>query len=305
MRDRLHSQEQHHDPVPTVHVQEMLRGRRWPRRWRCSRSACTRRRSRRAPSPKSAAGTNPVKPNIMFTLDDSASMAWDTLPDYLEEAAPLLAANRRRVGNCAMSSLGPDWRPVRSDAHQSAVPQQDFNQHLLRSVGHLRRRAVAPDGTDLPCEGCDTGCTGHGRVSTATDLPDIRAQHGDDQSRPLAFPTRSFCWKPHRPTPADFGTRRRPTGSVADSTAWRYTGCCHRPANVHRLPRVARRVQLSKRRNADMREHRDVNACVFGTRQLVTGNPYYYTIARSVLFEPDATAGDGSAGACTPTLRTA
>jgi len=26
-------------------------------------------------------GVNPVKPNIMFTLDDSGSMTWDYLPD--------------------------------------------------------------------------------------------------------------------------------------------------------------------------------------------------------------------------------
>ena len=26
-------------------------------------------------------GLNPVKPNIMFTMDDSGSMGWDFLPD--------------------------------------------------------------------------------------------------------------------------------------------------------------------------------------------------------------------------------
>ena len=28
-------------------------------------------------------GLNPVKPNIMFTMDDSGSMGWDFLPDYV------------------------------------------------------------------------------------------------------------------------------------------------------------------------------------------------------------------------------
>ena len=27
-------------------------------------------------------GLNPVKPNIMYTMDDSGSMGWDFLPDY-------------------------------------------------------------------------------------------------------------------------------------------------------------------------------------------------------------------------------
>ena len=28
-------------------------------------------------------GLNPVKPNIVFTMDDSGSMGWDYLPDYV------------------------------------------------------------------------------------------------------------------------------------------------------------------------------------------------------------------------------
>ncbi len=66
----------------------MLRGAGGRDHWRCSRSA-----SYAAPITASSLaevplqGLNPVKPNIMFTLDDSGSMEFVTLPDYVTTIA--------------------------------------------------------------------------------------------------------------------------------------------------------------------------------------------------------------------------
>ena len=38
-----------------------------------------------APAPLAKATTSIVKPNVMFILDDSGSMGWDYMPDYVED----------------------------------------------------------------------------------------------------------------------------------------------------------------------------------------------------------------------------
>ncbi len=76
-------------PSRLVHVQKMLRSNAVRVASRCSRSACTRRRSRAASSPRvPVQGVSRVKPNIMLTIDDSGSMLWDFVPDYAAFAGP-------------------------------------------------------------------------------------------------------------------------------------------------------------------------------------------------------------------------
>src|SRR4029453_14355123 len=50
-------------------------------------------------------GLNPVKPNIMFTMDDSGSMGWDFLPDYVGYVSANVA--HCRDGQCGGATGAP------------------------------------------------------------------------------------------------------------------------------------------------------------------------------------------------------
>src|SRR5512144_2944679 len=51
-------------------------------------------------------GLNPVKPNIMFTMDDSGSMGWDFLPDYVGWVATGIAHCRDGI-QCGGATSAP------------------------------------------------------------------------------------------------------------------------------------------------------------------------------------------------------
>ena len=51
-------------------------------------------------------GLNPVKPNIVFTMDDSGSMGWDFLPDYVAWVASGIA-HCRDGGQCGGATSQP------------------------------------------------------------------------------------------------------------------------------------------------------------------------------------------------------
>ena len=52
-------------------------------------------------------GLNPVKPNVMFTLDDSGSMSWDYLPDWVvwntASPHPTYCRDARQCGGKSMA----------------------------------------------------------------------------------------------------------------------------------------------------------------------------------------------------------
>src|SRR5580765_5345484 len=51
-------------------------------------------------------GLNPVMPNIMFTMDDSGSMGWDFLPDYVAWVASGIAHCRDGI-QCGGATAAP------------------------------------------------------------------------------------------------------------------------------------------------------------------------------------------------------
>ena len=109
---------------------------------------------------------NPVKPNIMFTLDDSGSMQWDYLPDWTiwsNPAMPYCRDNRQcggRTGGIFVDSLpspGPFYPPYREI--DPPLRSSDFNTiYYNPSITYVAGRRA--DGTELPCEGSSIGCTG-------------------------------------------------------------------------------------------------------------------------------------------------
>ncbi len=74
-------------------------------------------------------GLNPVKPNIMFTLDDSGSMAWDFVPDFI--FGPFTGLSHCRDSLLCGSAA---WRR----------PSRCLSPGTRRSPYSIRRSAAAP-----------------------------------------------------------------------------------------------------------------------------------------------------------------
>ena len=114
-------------------------------------------------------GINPVKPNVMFTLDDSGSMTWDYSPDWVvwNEASPkpLYCRDGRQ---CGLSSGSTAINVGSTPYNASYTPytqidpplrSSDFNQ-IYYDPAEIYYPGVKSDGTPLPCEGSNTACSG-------------------------------------------------------------------------------------------------------------------------------------------------
>ena len=111
-------------------------------------------------------GLNPVKPNIMFTVDDSGSMTWDYLPDWAvwNQASPHpnYCRDGRQCGGNSGINVGSSPLPGPYTPYQQVDPplrSSDFNKIYYNPTAtyDVGRR---DDGTGLPCEGIATGCAG-------------------------------------------------------------------------------------------------------------------------------------------------
>ena len=151
-------------------------------------------------------GLNPVKPNIMFTMDDSGSMGWDFLPDYVAYVAPGIAHCRDGL-QCGGATGVPGSGYVFSQ-YDPPVRSSSYNG-VFYDPAAVYRPGKKADGTDLPCEGSDTTC---GAPWTAVYNNGFAGYPGantgtDDRSDTRAIRTRSGagrrtrrCWRSRRPT---------------------------------------------------------------------------------------------------------
>ena len=124
-------------------------------------------------------GLNPVLPNVLFTLDDSGSMTWDYLPDWTAwksdpQGLFSYCRDKRQCGGTAgiinvgtnVGSLPLPFSPGGFKPYREIDPplrSSDFNKTYYNPVAGLPagyRPGKRNDGTDLPCEGSNTGCTG-------------------------------------------------------------------------------------------------------------------------------------------------
>ena len=99
-----------------------------------------RRQSCRALAEIPIQGLNPVKPNLMFTLDDSGSMAFEFVPDYVSYYVSLDGTGNHYF------CLNQNATPVRGCDGKA----------LRRRQGHVgRQRHAAPAISDPPVRSSD------------------------------------------------------------------------------------------------------------------------------------------------------
>ena len=139
-------------------------------------------------------GLNPVKPNIMFTMDDSGSMGWDFLPDYVAWVAPGIAHCRDGI-QCGGATSQPGGGYTFSQ-YDPPVRSASYNGVYLRSVGRL------PAGQEGGRHRSSLRRLGRhvrrrrGPASTSTASPAIRAPTPAAPSiSPPAIRTSVWCWK--------------------------------------------------------------------------------------------------------------
>ena len=222
-------------------------------------------------------GLNPVKPNIMFTLDDSASMGWSTLPDYLNTLDNPVYTGIPLAGYFTSWCLGPAPSGVAVACALTNPPfaSSDLN-HLYYNPAITYLPGVRSDGTALPCYGNDSTCSpGGGDWTNVSVYQDgFKDYTGNNAVTNLAsgYPDEIWCTT-GSPSPADKATAALPP--AGNGSACRRNGVDYGDGGGYRYPDAT-----------------------YSNRIAVTGNPYYYTID-TIQFCSTQTNGWGTAN-CAP-----
>jgi len=251
-------------------------------------------------------GLNPVKPNIMFTLDDSLSMNNEYLPDYVGELS--LTTGFSTVGHCRSTSTGfkppcglsPSFTfaadpPYRSDSYNA--------QYYRASVNWSPGKK--PDGSDLPCAGTSAACSGPWTsvyVNGFAGYPG--ANSGSTANLETGYPDTAWCnalIAGPTPTASELAT------AFGDGSKCRLNGRVYSQVTSPLGPSDWTTPAIAAGYNYP--NSLDVatglatacgNAnekCIFSTSAAVTGNPYYYTISK-VQFCSNKTAGGFGVAPC-------
>ena len=138
-------------------------------------------------------GLNPVKPNIVFTMDDSGSMGWDYLPDYVAYAGAGIAHCRDGL-QCGGATSPPGSGYVFSQ-YDPPVRSSSYNGVFYEPSAAYRPGKKA-DGTDLPCEGADATC---GAPWTSVYNNGFAGYPGANSGGTIdltaSYPDTVWCWK--------------------------------------------------------------------------------------------------------------
>ena len=228
-------------------------------------------------------GLNPVKPNIMFTMDDSGSMGWDFLPDYVAWVASGIAHCRDGIqcggatsqpgGGYTFSQYDP---PVRSAAYNFAYydPTAAY------------RAGKKSDGTDLPCEGSDATC---GAPWTAVYANGFANYPGSNNGATIdlttAYPDSVWCINSS-------------TTTVEKQTADSNGSVCRRNGRPYSAVTVSGNTTpaISAGYNYPNASASCVGSekCKFIYEFPLNGSPYYYTISKVQFCSSKDAAGWGT-----------
>ena len=234
-------------------------------------------------------GLNPVKPNIMLTMDDSGSMGWDFLPDYIAYVSASVHHCRDSLqcgGAIAAPGSGYTFSvydpPVRSSNYNDAF----YNATFTFTPGKKS------DGTNLPCQGADTTCVAPWTSVYANGYAGYPgANSGGTINLTSGYPDTIWCWKV-APTAAEKLTADG-NGSVCRRNGFPYalvtTGGNTTPAIAagYNYPNA-----LSP--TTGVATACGAQQCKFIYPFTVNGNPYYYTISQVQFCSAKDTPGWGT-----------
>ena len=256
--------------------------------------------ARTALAEKPLQSLNRVKPNIMFTVDDSGSMRFEFLPDYTAEGPPPLnggvyyCRDRRNCGGIVDPLNGPSWAidvadpPIRSSAYNRLF----YDPSIAYNPG---KRA---DSSDLPCEGGNAACSG---PWTAVYVDGFAGYPGGNSGGTInltnGYPDTVWCnTLSGTPTDSEKAT------AFTDGSRCRLNGRAYAASTFSvgvetwTAPSVAAGYNYPNAINpatGGTTECSSTPACVFNIPATVNGNPYFYTASKVQFCQNRDAAGFG------------
>jgi type IV pilus assembly protein PilY1 len=235
-------------------------------------------------------GLNPVKPNIMLTMDDSGSMAFDFLPDFVAYVASGIyhcrdgATTGKDCGGHTNSSGSLNSGYVFSQ-YDPPVRSYDYN-NAFYSPAFTYGPGKKSDGTSLPCEGADTTCSA---PWTSVYSNGFAGYPGANSSTLInlttGYPDTIWCWS-SAPTAADKLT------ADSDGSACRRNGRVYSLVTTggNTMPAIAAGYNYPNNSVTCSGSQK----CKFIYPFNVNGSPYYYTISQVQYCSAKDAAGWGT-----------
>jgi len=227
-------------------------------------------------------GFNPVKPNIMYTMDDSGSMGWDFMPDYVAYVSS--AVYHCRDGQCGGASSAPGTGytfsqydpPVRSAAYNGLFydPTYPYGSGRRADATLLAFEKAAAGTWTSVYTNAYLGYPGAGTSSTINLAPTSGSPSAALSRTSGAYPDSIWCMKSTN-SPADYATADT-DGSVCRRNGRAYTQVTSGPTTT---PAIAAGYNYPNNTNPPV-TCVGSQVCKFTYRYTVYGYPYYYTISR-------------------------
>ena len=215
------------------------------------------------------AGLNPVKPNIMLTMDDSGSMGWDFVPDFTAYAGSGVY-HCRDSNQCGGATSAPGTGYTVSQ-YDPPLHSSDYNRIFYDDTATYTPGKKA-DATDLPCEGSNTLCNG---PWTAVYQDGYAGYPGSNTSGTFnlttSYPDTIFC-RASGPTTAQKATADS-DGSYCRRNGWAYAKKTVSGVTTSAIAAGYNYPNSSATCNSG-------ETCKFTNAVTYNGAPYYYNISQ-------------------------
>ena len=228
-------------------------------------------------------GLNPVKPNIMLTMDDSGSMMWDFVPDFVAYVGSGIYHCRDSL-TCGGGTGSPS-ASFQFSQYDPPVRSPDYNEAFYdRTIAYTPGKKA--DGTNLPCQGSDTSCVSPWTAVYVNGYDNYPGTNGGGTiNLTTGYPDTIWCWSA-APSAADKLT--------ADSNG----AACRRNGRAYSLvttggntmPAIAAGYNYPNSTVTCSGSQK----CKFVNPFTVNGSPYYYTISQVRYCSAKDTAGWGT-----------
>jgi type IV pilus assembly protein PilY1 len=229
-----------------------------------------------------------VKPNIMFTLDDSGSMSWEHLPDYVGYVGNGIY-HCRESKQCGGATASPTTGYTFS-VFDPPIRSSDYNPAFYNALADYTPGKKS-DGTSLPCEGADTTCAS---PWTSVYSNGYVGYPGANSSTLInlatGYPDTIWCWKA-KPFLGDFTAADKATAD-GNGSVCRRNGRVYSKVTVSGVitPAIAAGYNYPNNSASCV----SGQTCLFINSSTYNGAPYYYTISKVQYCSANDAAGWGT-----------